>query len=107
MLFRSNRVGQLEFLYYLLTNKIERSKTTLVSRLRNTRNSRLHFSYAVMDGMFLERLHPGTISMRPSHVQSAVEFFTKNKLREAMHVMEYLQKRKKMSEEEFREIYPF
>lgn len=99
--------GQIEFLYFLNNHKFEESKSYIIQKFKKSRNSRLHFSYAVLDALFLQKLRPDLLSIRISYIETAREFFTKNKITQSLNILERLGNKVPMTVQEVFEIYPF
>ncbi len=101
------RAGQIEFLYFLNNHKYEESKNNVIQRFKKTRNSRLHFSYTVLDALILQKLQPSLLNIRVSYIETAKEFFIKNDISYGLKVLELLRKKSALTTQEVFEIYPY
>ncbi|MDG0817571.1 helix-turn-helix domain-containing protein [Bdellovibrio svalbardensis] len=101
------RLEKVEFLNLIFNGRFEEAKQNLNLRLKKNRNSRLHFSYAILDCLFLQKLQPGLLAVRESHVEVAEEFFSKNKMKHSAQLLETMKKRRTITEQELLDCYPF
>jgi transcriptional regulator with XRE-family HTH domain len=99
--------AQAEFVYLLISERYTESKVSLLRRLQKTRNTHLYFSMAVLDGLFLAKLHPATFTMRPSFLEKAKDYFRRQNMKRALAVMEALEKKNSITHKELITLYTF
>ncbi|MBO9666216.1 MAG: helix-turn-helix transcriptional regulator [Bdellovibrio sp.] len=99
--------SQAEFVYLLISQRYAESKVSLLRRLQKTRNTHLYFSLAVLDGLFLAKLHPATFTMRPSFIEKAKEYFRRQNMKSALQITETLEKKSTITHKELIQLYVF
>lgn len=102
-----SRVEKFELFYCLANGFIPEAKSLVKRRLAMTRLSRLQFSSAVLDGLFLAKLHPEEFKMRPSFIEKAADLFAKNNLHKSLTLLEYLNSQERISLQHVFDLYHF
>lgn len=102
-----HRTAQMEFIYLVLQHRHDEAKHNLTLRLKKNRNSRLHFSYTVLDALFLEKLQPGLLHVRRSYVEVAGDFFKRNHIHQGLALIKTLTDASDIKVSQFLELYPF
>ena len=102
-----HRIAQFEFIYLVLQKRYDEAKHNIAVRLKKNRNSRLHFSYTVLDALLLEKLKPELLHVRRSYVEVAIEFFKRNHTFQALELTKKLTDSPRLEISQFLELYPF